>query len=272
MPTISTNDGAEIFYEDRGQGRPLIMIPGWTCTHNFFKKNIETLSESCRVIGVDPRAHGDSEKTSKGHRISRYAKDIRDLIEALDLEQVTLLGWSMGASIAWSYIDLFGNDRLAGHVCVDQSPRQYYSETWRWGQPGCYDAEALAILTVRLEYDPKGSARSLVRGCFGDTVSPSSDEVEYLAGEIDKCPPPIRAEIMTDHTHLDWRDLLPHIELPTLVCVGRESKVFPWQGSAYVGEQIPGAETIFFEQSGHMPFYEEPEKFNRTVGDFVLDI
>jgi pimeloyl-ACP methyl ester carboxylesterase len=69
---------------------------------------------------------------------------------------------------------------------------------------------------------------------------------------------------------LDWRDLFPQIRLPVLVCVGRQSKIFPWQGSAYVGEHIPGAKTVFFEHSGHMPFYEAPEKFNHVVRDFVL--
>jgi non-heme chloroperoxidase len=269
MPTIKTNDGARIYFEDKGQGRPLVMIPGWTCTHNFFKKNIDELAKSMRVIAVDMRAHGDSEKVLWGHRISRYAKDVHDLIEALELEKVTLLGWSMGASVIWSYIDLFGSHGLAGHVSVDQSPRQYYNESWRWGQPGCYDAESLAVLTVRLEYDPAGVARGLVPACLGDTYTPSQDEIEFLASEIDKCPPKVRAEIMADHTHLDWRDLFPQIKLPVLVTVGRQSKVFPWQGSAYVGQHIPGAKTVFFEKSGHMPFWEEPEKWNAVVADFV---
>lgn len=272
MPTIQTNDGVELYYVDKGAGRPLILIPGWTCTHNFFKKNLDELAQSCRVIGVDLRAHGDSEKVLWGHRIARYAKDIKDLIEALQLEQVTLLGWSMGAAVCWSYIELFGNEHLAAHVSVDQSPRQYYNETWRWGQPGCYDAEALAILTIRLEYDPAGVARGLVPACFGDTYQPTPEEVEALAKEIDKCPPKVRADIMADHTHLDWRDLFPRINLPVLVCVGRQSKVFPWQGSAYVGEHIPNAKTVFFEHSGHMPFYEEPEKFNQVVREFVQSL
>lgn len=269
MPTVKTQDGVELFYVDKGQGKPLVMIAGWTCTHNFFKKNIDELSKSCRVIGLNMRAHGDSEKVMWGHRISRYAKDVKDTIEALGLEGVTLLGWSMGASIIWSYIELFGNEHLAGHVSVDQSPRQYYNETWRWGQPGCYDAEALAILTVRLEYDPKSNARGLVPACMGDVYKPTPEEIEYLASEIDKCPPKVRADIMADHTHLDWRDLFPQIKLPVLVCVGRQSKVFPWQGSAYVGENISGAKTVFFEQSGHMLFWEEPEKFNKVVSEFV---
>jgi pimeloyl-ACP methyl ester carboxylesterase len=77
---------------------------------------------------------------------------------------------------------------------------------------------------------------------------------------------------MADHTHLDWRDLFPRIKLPVLVCVGRQSKVFPWQGSAYVGEHVPGAKIELFEDIGHMPFYEEPEKFNEAVNTFVQSL
>jgi len=272
MPTFRTSDGADLFYDDLGKGRPLLMMPGWSCSRRFFARNAEALAKDMRVIAPDLRAHGDSANVAWGHRISRYAMDMKELIERLGLEGVTLLGWSMGASIAWSYIDLFGNAHLAGHVSVDQSPRQYYTETWRWGQPGCYDAESLAILCTRLEYEAPAVARGLVRGCFGDTYKPSEEEVEMLGEEIDKCPAAARAEIMTDHTHLDWRDLLPRIKLPTLVCVGRQSKVFPWQGSAYVGETIPGAKTVFFEKSGHMSFYEEADAFNAAVRDFTLGL
>ena len=63
--------------------------------------------------------------------------------------------------------------------------------------------------------------------------------------EICKCPPYVRIEIMRDHTNLDWRDFIPHINLPTLVCVARNSNVFDWHGSAWVGENIPGARTVF---------------------------
>ena len=270
--SISTNDGVRIFYEDVGAGRPVLLIPGWGCTRNFFRKNIAPLADSFRVIALDLRGHGDSEKVYWGHRISRYAKDLKDLIEALGLEHVTAIGWSMGASIIWSYVDLFGNEHLAGIVNVDQSPRQYNDAAWRWGTPECDDAEALARLTIRLGYDPAGAARRLVTQCFGDTYRPTPAEIESLAREIDKCPGAVRAAIMSDHTHLDWRDLFPQMRLPALACVGRQSKMFPWEGSAYVGEHIPGARTMFFEHSGHMSFYEEPDKFNQTVRDFVLSL
>lgn len=122
-------------------------------------------------------------------------------------------------------------------------------------------------LSCDVHYNPRGAAEGLVYACLDG--QPSAADVQYIADEISLCPPEVRIAIMRDHTNLDWRDFLPHITLPTLVCVARKSKVFDWQGSAYVGEKIPGAKTEFFENSGHMLFWEEPDKFNQVVGDFV---
>ena len=109
MATFKTNDNVEIYYEVKGEGRPLFLLPGWTCTTKFWKYNIDELAKSCKVIAMDMRGHGESEKVMHSHRISRYAMDVKNLLDHLDLEDVTVLGWSMGASILWSYIELFGN-------------------------------------------------------------------------------------------------------------------------------------------------------------------
>ena len=267
MSTFRTNDGVEIYYEVRGEGRPLLMLPGWTCSTKFWKKNVEELAKSCKVITMDLRAHGESEKVLHSHRISRYAMDVRNLLEHLDLQDVTGLGWSMGASIWWSYIELFGEDRLSGLICVDQSPAQYVSPDWQWGQKSCYDVETFIRLCCGIQADPVGSAAGLITGCLHH--APDPEDGAMLAAEANKCTPYARIEIMRDHTNLDWRDFIPHIKLPTLVCVARQSQVFDWHGSAWVGESIPGAKTVFFEDSGHMLFWDEADKFNRLVAEFV---
>ncbi|GAA0181400.1 hypothetical protein SH2C18_39370 [Clostridium sediminicola] len=86
---------------------------------------------------------------------------------------------------------------------------------------------------------------------------PSEKDLEFLSDEI-----------MKDHTNLDWRDLLPYINIPTMVLVARKSNVFPWQGSAYVAEKIPNSRVEFFEDCGHMLFWENPEKFNSLIKSF----
>ncbi len=267
MATFRTNDNVEIYYEVLGQGSPLFMLPGWTCTTKFWKHNVEELSRHFQVICMDMRGHGESEKVLHSHRISRYAMDVRNLLDHLDVKDVTVLGWSMGASVLWSYIELFGNHRLAGLICVDQSPAQYTGPDWVWGQKGCYDVEMFIRTCCDIRYDPKGAAAGLVGACLYH--KPTKEDADFIVEEICKCPPYVRIEIMRDHTNLDWRDFIPHIDLPTLVCVARNSSVFDWQGSAWVGDNIPGAKTVFFEDSGHMLFWEEPEKFNRTVTDFI---
>jgi pimeloyl-ACP methyl ester carboxylesterase len=270
MATFKTNDGVEIYYEVTGKGKPLFMLPGWTCTTKFWQKNVAELSKTCKVILMDMRGHGESEKVMHSHRISRYAMDVKNLFDYLDVSDVTVLGWSMGASVLWSYIELFGNYRLKGLVSVDQAPLQYTGPDWTWGQNGCYDVEMFIRLCYDIKYNPRAVAEGLAYACLHHT--PDAEEVKFIADEISKCPPYVRIEIMRDHTNLDWRDFIPQITLPALVCVARHSNVFAWQGSSWVGENIPGAKTEFFENSGHMLFWEEPDKFNKVVGDFVSGI
>lgn len=267
MPYFTTKDNVKIHYDEKGDGKAVLFLPGWSCTTHFFDKNTEGLSKTYKTIAMDFRGHGESETPDHGYRISRFAMDVRELLINLDLNDVTAIGWSMGASVLWSYLELFGDDRITKLVCVDQSPSQYIGPDWIWGQTGCYDAEAFARLCGELKYAEKANAEGLVSACLNRT--PTDKEVEFLSGEIMKCSARVKIEIMRDHTNLDWRDFMPYINIPALVLVARKSKVFPWQGSAYVGEKIPGARMEFFENSSHMLFWEEPDKFNKLIKEFV---
>jgi len=267
MSIFTTQDKVKINFEVMGEGKPILFIPGWSCSYHFFDKNIKVLSEDFKVIAMDLRGHGESDKPDHGYRIARFAKDIKELLDYLDLKEVTAIGWSMGASILWSYLELFGNDRIGKLVSVDQSPAQYIGPDWKWGQTGCYDVEAFVRLCGDLTYAERGVAEGTIRACL--YKEPSDEDVNYLADEIMKCPAKVKIEIMRDHTNLDWRDFLPYISIPTLVTVAKNSNVFPWQGSAFVAEAIPNSQLEFFEESGHMLFWDEAEKFNALIKEFV---
>lgn len=79
-----TPDGAKIYFEDQGQGQPLVLIHGWLCSSKFWVKNVEKLAKDFRVISVDLRGHGNSSKILSGHTISQYAQDVRTVIMHLD--------------------------------------------------------------------------------------------------------------------------------------------------------------------------------------------
>ena len=122
---------------------------------------------------------------------------------------------------------------------------------------------------TRLELDPNSVTRRVVPGCFPEGEEPTEEELAFFTEQIEMTPWWVRAKMMSDHTTLDWRDVLPRMNIRCLVIVGRKNLIFPWQGPAYVAEAIPGAELVMFENSGHMPFYHEADKFNRVVLEFL---
>lgn len=103
VPTFHSN-GALLHYEDSGDGRPVVFLHGcWMSSRFFTHQTAPGALPGCRVIAPDFRGHGRSEKPLDGHTMAAYADDVRNLIETLDIHDVTLVGWSMGAFVAWEY-------------------------------------------------------------------------------------------------------------------------------------------------------------------------
>src|SRR6266480_3345561 len=127
---VTTSDGYKLRYEEAGSGKPLVCIPGWSQTAAQFKHQLTGLGDRYRVIAVDMRGHGESDKPAHGYSIARLSKDVHDLLADLSLADVTLMGHSMGCSVIWSYWELFGSERLAKLVLVDQMPFITANPAW----------------------------------------------------------------------------------------------------------------------------------------------
>jgi len=174
----------------------------------------------------------------------------------------------MGAAVIWSYIENYRTSRLSGAVFVDQAPLQNRAEGWDLGSKGCYDAASLAALQSSLVADLRAATEGTADSCLSKPIDPELREA--LIGETMRCDPRALGQIMADHTQLDWRPVLPTIDLPCLNLVGRRSNVFPWEGCAAVGSLIPDCKTVFFEECNHWLYIEEPRKFADVVLRFVV--
>src|SRR5262249_37438739 len=89
MGSVSSSDGVGLHYEEAGRGRPILLIGGWRSSTPWWQRQLPELAEIHRVIAMDPRSYGQSEKAAHGHRMGRYARDVYDLVDALDLHDVT---------------------------------------------------------------------------------------------------------------------------------------------------------------------------------------
>jgi non-heme chloroperoxidase len=271
---VTTSDGVTLRYLEAGAGKPILMIPGWSQTAEQFRHQLTGLSDRYRVIAVDMRGHGESDKPAHGYKISRLAKDVHDMIHAMDLEEVNILGHSMGSSVIWNYYDMFGPERLSKLLLIDQMPMITSNPAWSEEEK----ANAGSIFTPESLYEtinalagPDGVETT--RGFIGNMVTkaiPEEDKAWIIERNL-TMPREHAATLLYNHSTQDWRDLIPRIDTPSLVVGGRVS-VVPWRSQAWVADQIKGARLEIFEEAdggNHFMFIEAPDKFNSIVADFV---
>jgi non-heme chloroperoxidase len=269
-----TSDGVQLSYIRQGSGRPIVLIHGWSQCAEEFKHQIGPLSARYDVIAVDQRSHGESQKVSYGLRISRLSKDLYELLTELDLNNVAVLGLSMGSSVIWCYIDLFGPERLSKIILVDQMP--LVTSDPHWTQQELEDSGA--TLTAQQVFDTVAALRSreaeqVTRQVIDGHVTKhaTSEMREWIVQCNLKMPRDFAGTQMYSHAHVDWRDLIPRINLPTLIISGRASAI-PWKSQEWIHRKIKGSQFEIFEESEggqHFMFIENPEKFNGLVMEYL---
>ncbi len=278
MPSIGvaalfeTDDGALIYYEVTGKGQPILFIPGWTMTTKLWKKQVRPLSKDHLVITMDCRGHGNSSKTLNSHTIPQYARDVHALIEHLKLNDVVLLGWSMGGPVVFSYWEQFGANRIKALGLVDTAPSASSSVPSRAHSDAPPDFDDMNQTVVALAGDRVALSSKLIKACFKEGKA-SKEVVAWIVAEHLKTPTAVAMAIYSDYALRDYTGTLKTITVPTIVFAGTSPlskdsiEVGRWMSS-----QIPDAEFVPFENGGHMLFYEQPEKFNRALVEFIKGI
>lgn len=268
MPYFETHDGVPIYYEDQGEGETILLVHGWMMNAEYWwQKNFEVLADSHRVVALDLRGHGLSGKTDAGHTLAQYARDVRKLIETLELNDVTLVGWSMGTAVLFEYFDQFGSYRLSRAVFVDQSPKLQYDDDWPHGSPGKFSGIDGIDIATNLTYNRPSIAKSFIESMFNEP--PAADTIDEMYAETTKTPTSVAIEIFLDVVYADFRPVLSTIDVPVLLLYGERNDIFPTDVGGWLEDHLSETTLVRFDQSGHCPFWEEPEKFNQTVASFA---
>lgn len=260
---FTVSDGTKLHYLEAGSGKPLVMIHGWAQSSEAFKYNIPELAKHFRVIAVDQRGHGESEKPNHGYRLSRLSKDIHDILVGLDLKDVNILGWSMGCSVIWSYWDTFGSERLSKMILVDEPA---WLLKCKENEIGLWTYEELLANCKAMREDKAAYSKALIEGLLTKQVS-EKDKNALIAENI-KMPAEYTATLAFTHWLGDWRDVLPTITIPALIIGGKKSFI-DWRAQVWNQEHIPNSKLELFEERGHLLFFEEPERFNSIVKEFI---
>ncbi len=209
----------------------------------WWRRQVPEFSRDHRVLTLDLRSYGRSEKTERGHRIASHARDVRELLERLDLDGVVLCGWSQGAATIWAYVDHYGTDRLAGAIFADQSPRGLVTEGWDAALGG--NALRMGALEDRLEWirrDFEDHTRRFVPTMFVEPPPP--EEQEWMVEAILQMPGEHAARILQDNLCSDWRDVLDRVDVPALVVSCARSTFFPPESGRFQAATMPRAREV----------------------------
>lgn len=265
MPVLTTNDGVRLHYVDEGprDAPVLLLVPGWGGSTIWFGEQIRGLSEKYRVVCYDPRGQGQSEHTDAGQRMERVAKDLDDLVTALGLRDIVLLGWSLGVSTVLSYIDTFGCEGLRKAVLVCGGPRLINAGTWKLG----FVDVPQALDWIALQRHSMQDAADFVMPQFFAT-EPQGEELVRLREDIAGMSPAGSSAMCWNVLNQDYTDVLVKVRVPTLVLTGRHDNVIPSENGPYLAQSIGEARLAVFENSAHCPFIEEPESFNEVLDEF----
>jgi len=272
--SVVVSDGVRLSYLEAGSGKTLLLIPGWSQTAEQFRFQLEGLATTYRVIALDMRGHGDSDKPTFGQRIQRLAKDVHDVLEALDLTEVTTMGHSMGCSVLWCHFDLFGSTRISKYVFCDQATSLVFNPNWTPEQTENYGAiftpdAVTATYNALVGPDGVAATKDFLRSMV--TSAMPAAQFQWIYERNLKMPRQLAADLLSNHCHQDWRDVLPRIEVPTLF-IGAKGSLVPYKAMLWESTRVPGSQAAIFEAhegGSHFMFIENPSKFNGLISSFM---
>ncbi|WP_153723665.1 alpha/beta hydrolase [Sporosarcina cascadiensis] len=264
---FKTSDGAYIYFEDIGKGRPLILMPGFLATTQFFERNVSALSKHYRVITFDPRGQGRSSKSIGNNTVIRNALDIKELVDHLRLEDVVIGGWSLASSVVVSYAKITEAYKLKGLILIDGSLHPFSDHQWNKHRSRSYDVDNWLQVYMPLYHEADAFYNKFIQRISNGKMS--DDDRNWIINEFKLTPPWTALELHYDFCQTDNFKTLASLSVPVSIFGGDSNDYGLDMVDAYAKEIKGYSEINKFYKSGHMMFYYEADKFNTCVMLFM---
>ncbi|WP_218942576.1 alpha/beta fold hydrolase [Rhodoferax sp. BLA1] len=231
-----------------------------------FSPLVEQLSKTYQVLRPDARGHGGHALSANpAPDVKRLARDIINLLDHQKLDCVAAVGHSMGALTLWQCLRDFGSARFSHLVFIDQSPKLVTDASWSGGIYGDFDSARSQQLIEDLERDFVEAVLRLVAFGLNNKARASylrnSSGWRLMRESLQTIHPASAIAIWKSLVAADYRDVLPKIDVPTLLTYGTCSNFYTTETARFVSSQIPQARLSFYEGADHGPHLAQPERF-----------
>lgn len=254
-----------------GSGRPVVLIHGWPLSGESWSAQVPAFEAAGhRVVTYDRRGFGRSDKPLGGYDYDTLTDDLHTLLEALDLSDVTLIGFSMGGGEVARYFTKYGTERIRSVVFASAVPP--YLLTSDDNPEGPLSPEQAAEMTAGLTASEEEFYDRFTTDFFsvdGELKVTEQQRQDALALALQSSKHAALA-CMAAFGTTDFRDDLPKVTVPTLVIHGDGDGTVPFEGSgARTHAAIPGSELVVIEGAPHGVTVSHPEQWNSAVLEFL---
>jgi non-heme chloroperoxidase len=264
--TVTGGGGIGLHVVETGDpgGRPLLFIHGFSqCWLAWSRQLHSDLAERHRLIAMDMRGHGQSDKPHDGYGDSRmWADDVDAVIRGLRLDRPVICGWSYGALVILDYIRQYGEEGLGGLTLVSAVSKLGSAEA-----TSVLTSEFLNLVPGFFATDAEESTRSLrllLRMCL--TQEPTEEELYLMLGYNVSAPPYVRQALFS--RSLDNDDLLTQLRKPVLIVHGARDAIVKLTAVEQHKQRVPHAEVTIMPDVGHAPFFSNAGGFNDQLRVF----
>ncbi|WP_026933899.1 alpha/beta fold hydrolase [Christiangramia echinicola] len=273
IETTSKEKGKNInlFYEDYGEGKPVILIHGWPLSHRMWEYQINEIVEAgFRCIAYDRRGFGDSDKPWTNYDYDSLANDLNDIITELGLSEVTIVGFSMGGGEVARYIGKYGTANISKAALISAVPPFMLKTD---DNPDGLEKETFEGFKKEIKKDRpaflKGFGKQFVNfDKVGDRIS--EEMADYYWAVACKASPNATLECIESFGYTDFRKDLEKFDVPTLVVHGDADEIVPIEISGKKSaDLIPDNEYHVIEEAPHGLVLTHTAEFNKILLEFL---
>jgi len=260
---ITGGGGIQLHVVETGnpRGHPILFIHGLSqCWLTWSRQMNSELAEHCRLVAMDMRGHGFSDKPREGYTDSGlWADDVNAVIQDLSLDHPLLCGWSYGPLVILDYLRHYGEDGISGLNFIGGVTKLGSDEAASVLTP-----EFLSLIPGFFSTEVEESVRalgSLLRLCFAR--EPSAEELYLMLGYNLSVPPYVRQGMFS--RSFDNDDLLPRIRKPVLITHGAKDAVVKLTATDQHKAGMAHAQVQMMSNVGHAVFWDDPKTFNQSL-------
>jgi len=267
----SVQGSLRLNFEDVGQGNPLVFIHGWPLSLDMWEYQVNDLvSRGFRCIAYDRRGFGKSDKPGSGYDFDTLSHDLHGFLKAMNLRNVTLIGFSMGGGEVTRYLSLFGSDRVTSAVLISSvTPLLVQTPS----NPGGVPYEKFDEIRDGLKKDRPAFLASFGKQFYGQswiTKPVSTDVLDWTRGLALQASPIATLECVRSFSETDFHADLGRIDVPTLVIHGDADQTVPFETTGKVSASlIRRASLSEYKGAPHGLFYTDKERLNEEISSFA---